>query len=275
MSKSFGYLSPTLAMALPAALPLALMASSSAQAVSFRLDFASDVPDGFQQATREAADLWSSLLMDDVIVDLRIEYADLSAAGTVLGGVQPNKIKVKYEDYVEALLKDASSSHDFLGIDHMQISAKGREAIQKFHAGQLDLDNIKLESKEFVFLMDGEFANGNSWRNPQPDFIDNNGNNNNKNVQLTSAQAKALNLLNANQKGLDALITLNSAVHWDLNASDGIDRDRYDLSSVLQHEIGHALGIISGVDTLDFLATSSAPTDIEDIEKMHSPISRL
>ncbi|MEN8447247.1 MAG: NF038122 family metalloprotease, partial [Cyanobacteria bacterium J06555_13] len=255
-------------LVLPSAFAAALSAtpvvSTPAQAVSFQFDFGSNTSDELQRATQEAAGVWSSLLKDDVTVNLRIDYADLSEAGSVLGGVQPGKIKVKYEDYVEALFKDATSSDDFLGVSTLPLSSKGREAFQDFQTGKIDIGKVKLESKEFAFLMDGQFAKGGGKQSTQPDFLDNNGNNNNKNVLLTRAQAKALNLLDSNKQGLDGLITINSNAVWDFDRSDGIDDNRHDISSVLQHEIGHALGFVSGVDALDFLASASEPVDIEN-----------
>ncbi|MEL7356652.1 MAG: NF038122 family metalloprotease [Cyanobacteria bacterium J06560_6] len=247
------------------AVPIGLLAASPANAVSFRFDFGRNVSDEFQFAAQAAADSWSSVLKDETVVDLRIEYTDLSSVGgSVLGGVQPGKVKVKYEDYVNALFRDAISTNDFKGLDSLQLSAKGREAIQDFQAGDLDARKSNLESKRFSFLMDGQFSKR-GWEQggSQPDFIDNNDNDNNKSVLLTRAQAKALKLTESKERGLDAIIKLNSAVEWDFNQKDGIEGDRYDLTSVLQHEIGHALGIVSGVDALDFLAASSEPVDIE------------
>ncbi len=257
-------LSVAAALALPAALAVAL----PVQALGFQFDFGANTSDEFQAATREAADLWSSVLKDDVTVSLRFEYTDLSRAGGVLGGVQPGKIKVKYEDYVDAAFNDARSSQDFAGISSLPLSAKGRETLQSFQSGDIGASKVELASKEFAFLMDGQFAKGNAGGNgskrTRPDFLDNNGNNNNKNVLVTRAQAKALDLLDSDKKGLDGLVKINSSVAWDFDRSDGTDGDRYDISSVLQHEIGHALGFVSGVDALDFLSSTSEPVDIEE-----------
>lgn len=260
---------PSVALAI--ALPATFVAALPVQALGFQFDFGANTSDEFQSATRAAADRWSSVLKDDVTVNLRFEYTDLSEAGGVLGGVQPGKIKVKYEDYVDAAFNDALSSQDFAGISSLPLSAKGRETLQRFQAGDISASKVELASKEFAFLMDGQFAKGNAGGNARrngskgtrPDFLDNNGNNNNKNVLLTRAQAKALNLLDNDKKGLDGLVKINSSAAWDFDRNDGTDSDRYDISSVLQHEIGHALGFVSGVDALDFLSSTSEPVDIE------------
>ena len=258
-------------LALPLALPLSLVPQATTLAVSFNFDFERTVPEQLQLATKEAADLWSPLLKDDVVVRLRVNYLDLSAAGSVLAGAQPGKVKVKYEDYADALFKDATSSNDFLGVNNLQLSAKGREAIQKFQTGDRDLEDTELESKEFSFLMDGLFAKGRDaqpdWQNSRSDFLDNNGNDNNKHIQITRAQAKSLGLLENKADKLDAVITINSNASWDFDRRNGVDTDRYDAVTVLQHEIGHALGVVSGTDTLDFLAAVGDSDSIEDVEK--------
>jgi hypothetical protein len=259
-------------MALALALPSALTLQPAAQALSFRFDFAGNPSDEFQTATREAADLWSSVLKDDVTIDLRIEYSDLSSIGSVLGGAQPGKIQVDYDRYVAALLQDSVSGNDFLALNNLQLSSQDHELVQEFQAGAFSSKKgeIKLNSDKFAFLMDGQFSrspnsgSSNSDPNSQADFIDRNGNSNNRTVLLTNAQARALGLADTQQKGLDSIIKINSGIGWDLNRKDGVDSDKYDLSSVLQHEIGHALGVTSGVDALDFLASATGPVDIEE-----------
>ena len=263
LSRSLSWVVP--AIAIPLSVPLAIADQAPAQALSFRFDFDSNVSNEFQLATQQAADQWSAVLKDDVVIDLRIEYSDLSSAGSVLGGTQPGKVKVKYDDYVSALLRDAISDTDFMALDSLQLSSKGRESLQEFQAGAISANKAKLESKEFAFLMDGQFAKG---RRSQPNFIDNNGNNNNKNVLLTRAQAKALRLEDTQKRGLDGLIKINSSIDWDTDRSNGVDSDKYDIATVLQHEIGHALGVVSGVDALDFLAATSEPdSEPDEIEK--------
>ncbi len=259
-------------MALALALPGALTLQPAAQALSFRFDFAGNPSEEFQTAAREAADLWSSVLKDNVTVDLRIEYGDLSSVDSVLGGALPGKVQVDYDQYVSALLRDSVSSNDFLALNNLQLSSQDYELIQEFQAGAFNTQkgDLKVNSNKFAFLMDGQFSrspnsgSSNSNRENQPDFIDRNGNGNNRTVLLTNAQARALGLVDTQQKALDSIIKINSGINWDFSRKDGVDSDKYDLSSVLQHEIGHALGVTSGVDALDFLAAATGPVDIEE-----------
>lgn len=253
MSQSFYRFGFALPIAIAIAPSAALLSQPSAQALSFRFDFDSSVSDDFQAATQEAASLWSDLLKDDVVVDLRVEYEDLSGAGDVLAGIKPGKVKVKYEDYVQALLQDSISTEDFQGLSSLQLSSKGQEALQEFQAGGISVQEVDLDSKEFSFL-----SNRKSGR---PNAIDNNGSSNNKQLMLTTAQSKALGFSDPSKRGLDGIIKLNSNIDWDLDSSDGIDSDKYDVSTVLQHEIAHALGIVSGVDEQDFLNALGSPSE--------------
>ena len=247
--------------------PTASDQQTPAGGLTFQFDFDNQVPEALRAATYYAADSWSSILKDDIVLRLRIESVDLSEYGDLLGGARPGRVTVKYEDYVDALFEDITSNTDLSSVNSLQLSAKGREDLQAYQAGEIEADQVKLDSKEFAFLMDGQFANGRSKGNSQPDFVDSNGNNNNKKVQLTRAQAKALGLIENKTNKLDALVSINSSVDWDFDPTDGISRDRYDVVTVLQHEIGHALGIVSGIDTLEFLASSNGSTPIKDLEK--------
>ena len=311
------YFSPPLSGALLFTVPIltttaAVLFPSSAQAVSFRFDFGNNVSSDFQKAAEAAGEVWSAELKDDVVVDLRVELTDLSVlGGDILGGAQPGKLTVSYQDYLDATVRDVVSSNDYLSLNSFQLSSDDRTSIQNSLSRPGQRNKFKADSREFSFLLDNAFSsnhrndssyfyddddndddddfyyyqyddddddddhtyvsryNPNSNRNQRRSskgFIDNNKSNNNKNIVVTSAQAKALDLIRPSTRGLDAVIKINSQVNWDFDRADGVDDDRYDLASVLQHEIGHALGIVSGVDALDFLSDSGQQDAAEDVD---------
>jgi hypothetical protein len=70
-------------------------------------------------------------------------------------------------------------------------------------------------------------------------------------VGLTTANARALGLLGA-PSSPDALIRFSSSFSYDFNPDDGITPGTLDFVGMATHEIGHALGFVSGVDDIDY-----------------------
>ena len=85
-------------------------------------------------------------------------------------------------------------------------------------------------------------------------YVDSDGDANNTTISMNSANAKALGLLAGNDPIVDAAITFNnnSAFNFDFDPTNGIAAGFYDFIGIATHEIGHALGFVSGVDILDF-----------------------
>jgi hypothetical protein len=107
----------------------------------------------------------------------------------------------------------------------------------------------------FGMLINRTSENGNS----ATPYLDNNGSDNNSNLLLTTANAKALGLgfTPTTIGGLciggpcDGYIVFSTAFSWDFDRSNGITAGQIDFTGVAIHEIGHALGFISGVDVID------------------------
>ncbi len=81
---------------------------------------------------------------------------------------------------------------------------------------------------------------------------DTDGSYNNAYIGMTTANAKALGETFASGSR-DGSIYFNADADYDFNPSDGVSAGQFDFVALAIHEIGHALGFVSGVDSYDQL----------------------
>lgn len=82
------------------------------------------------------------------------------------------------------------------------------------------------------------------------------------NLQLTKANAKALGFsgLDTQFGTSDATIVFNSAFNFDYDNTNGVTAGSIDFQTAATHEIGHALGFTSSVDSIDTTTATQLPT---------------
>ncbi len=203
---------------------LALAGASAAGALEFNFSpepgTAQEAIDGFEAA----GELWSLRFADDVTVNIDIGFRSLDPG--VLGSTLSQRTSVGYQQFLDALAADASSTDD----------AAVQPNLQPGPAFSMLLNRTS------------DSPQGSGSANP---FLDDDGDANNTLVRLTRANAKALGLLAAGDPANDAAITFSSDFNWDFDPSDGIQANHFDFIAVAAHEIGHMLGFTSGVDLLD------------------------
>lgn len=175
---------------------------------------------GFQKA----ADYWSSKFNDNIVVNLNIGMANLG--GSILGGADSEFISTSFANFRAAAIADATSLDDQLYSASLPAGSAFKLYINR------TTDN----------------PNGSNSATP---YLDDDGSLNNSVSTLTRANAKALGILSANDVGLDAAIQFSTAFAFDYDQTDGISPGTYDFVGIAIHEIGHALGFVSGVDVLD------------------------
>jgi hypothetical protein len=184
--------------------------------------------DGFNAAGA----LWSAVLTDNVSVNIDIGFKPLAA--NTLGEASSVQRYYDYSQVYDALSRDRTSADD-------------NSAVKSLASG----------STFNMFI--NRTANSPYGSGSATPYLDNNGNANNRTIDLSSANAKALGL--QGNSGADASIAFSSSIDWDFNRSDGIGSGQFDFVGTAAHEIGHALGFLSGVDLLDANSNGRADND--------------
>jgi hypothetical protein len=203
---------------------LALAFGGSAQALTIKFNHAADMDARALAGFQAAGDRWSAVLHDDITVYLNIGFSAL--APNVLGSTGSTRGTLSYSDYRDALTADAWGATD-----------------------KAALAGLSKNSCLNVY-MNGTKDNPNGAGSGTP-FLDNDCDANNKTIRLTWANARALNLVDRWDTTVDGSVSFSNAYNWDFDPSNGIDANAIDFVGVATHEIGHALGFVSGVDTLD------------------------
>jgi hypothetical protein len=176
-----------------------------------------------------AAAIWSSLIRDPITVKLDVKFSQL--APNVLGSTGSTTATISYANLKTLMAADAKSGYDKQALKSLQ---PGNTV--SFVSNELgDCSNIANPSCQAIQSATRGIDNDNTFDN--------------FNIQLNTAQAKALGV-NLNTVR-DGSVSFSNQFNWDFDRSDGIDPNLIDFVGVAAHEIGHALGFRSGVDLAD------------------------
>ena len=226
-------------LCLAASLPLTCLA-----APIFNLQYVPGTSLQAQQGFQAAAAQWSRVLKDNVTIELTVGFNSLG--NSILGQTGSSEAFYRYGDVRDALAQDVTSAYD-------------RQAVNNLPGGS-----------DFGVLINRTANNPNGPGSEAP-YVDNNGDDNNQYLYMSNAEAKALGIAPPGQSlpgclgDCDGFIQFNSDFTFDFDPGNGIARNAIDFIGVAMHEIGHALGFLSGVDILDYNAPPIAGP-YEDIE---------
>ena len=217
------------------ALTLATAASSAIAAPTFVFDFVPGTSAQAQQGFVAAAARWSTLLHDDVTINLTVGFNELAPG--ILGTAQSAQQNYDFSTFRQFLTNDRMSTADYTATSHLPGGS-----------------NVGM-------LINRTANNPNGFGSALP-YLDNTGANT-QTVRITTAEAKAIGLavapppVNGCVGTCDGFIQFSTRFAFDFNPTDGINANAFDFIGVAAHEIGHALGFISGVDILDINSSAN------------------
>ncbi|MDQ3441573.1 MAG: NF038122 family metalloprotease [Planctomycetota bacterium] len=214
-----------------------ILTAAPANAVVFNISSTGNAQ--ADQGFQEAGQLWSSILTDNITVNITGGFQPLGPG--ILGSASSSGVVLSYSSVKGALGTDASSVDDALGVSNLPAGSS------------------------LAFRTNDRVGNR---------ITDNNNTGNNNFLDVNRANAKAIGLL-APSTAEDAAITFSSSFTYDFNRSNGITPGSFDFVAVAVHEIGHALGFVSGVDAVDFFSGPSGPGRNDDLNGATAGIGTL
>lgn len=190
-------------------------------------------------AFQKAANYWNKTLTNNVTVKIEIGFNALDEG--VLGSTRSYSSIVAVTDVYQGLANTGTTALDAIAVTNLsKLNAGGGLSMRT---------NAYLDPVNKVGLLP----------NATTLHAGNAGINNYLDVNQSVIKALGLTGQVAPLNKYDASIQFSNQFAFDYNPTNGIDAGKYDFTAVAVHELGHALGFVSGTDTFDILAHGTGP----------------
>lgn len=203
---------------------LATVLVGAAQAINFDLVFSGGTSAQAQAGFIAAANRWSAIFTDNITI--RLDVGTQAMGGGVLGFASSSSDVRSYSDVRSALLGDRKSADDFSSAATLEAGSTFSTLTNRFTNNPAGAGSLTT------------FTTNLQW------------------MDINTANQKALGIFTGSASAFDAQIRFNSNLSFDFDPTNGISGGQFDFVGVATHEIGHALGFVSGVDYVDSNASS-------------------
>ena len=187
-----------------------------------------------EQGFNIAAAYWGSILTNNATINLGVRFAPLDEG--VIGSTGSTRQDYSVANWERGIASSRSNST----VDQTAI-----------------LPSLTNGGATFISSGVDEFGNDDTSASARSVIIGNTVSSNT--LYLNTSVIKAIGGTVINPGLLDGAVTFSSTFGFDFDPTNGIDDDTFDFIGVAIHEIGHALGFVSGVDFLDVYGKPDGP----------------
>ncbi|MEO1432002.1 MAG: NF038122 family metalloprotease [Cyanobacteria bacterium J06633_8] len=193
-----------------------LCSTLPAEALNLKFTYGYGVTQKYKEAAETAELYWEDRITDNATINIHLDMPSASKLpANVLGGALPGFVNnINYSQFRNALINDRSSTYDNTAVNNLPNYGS-------YHWISFFEDRTQYSNK----------------------------------INLTRANAKALGLIDKHDSNLDGIIIMsdlsNSSYAWEDRRTDYVNSNEFDYTSVLIHEIGHTLGFVSAVDSIN------------------------
>ena len=180
-----------------------------------------------------AANYWGAMLTNNATINLGVKFAAL--APNIIGSTGSTRQDISIANWAQ--LVNATKSSSALDQSIVLPTLNGAGGISYVTNGVTQSGNDTALTQRFIGGTSA--ASKTLWEN--------------------TALLKAIGANVADPNALDGSVTFSSNFAFDFDPTDGITGTQMDFIGVAIHEIGHALGFVSGVDLLDYYSGSKGP----------------